>query len=75
MKAGIRKLQGIRKEFEKGRCPCVGGCQTHIIKAFGNKKEDGHVCSKPLNMKEYVVYWKVLTCTIARQTKHLQILT
>ena len=33
------------------------------------RKTEGLVCSKRLNTQQYVVYWKVLICTIAREAK------
>jgi hypothetical protein len=76
-KAGIWKLRGIRKVFERGRCPLCSGEEdaNHIrvvLKCFEIKKwREEYVNSNWLNINEDLVYKKIISCINVNRIKAL----
>jgi hypothetical protein len=51
LKAGIWKLRGIRRGFEKGKCPlCLGekDAKHILLKCSETKKVEGRMCKQQL---------------------------
>jgi hypothetical protein len=66
LKVGIWKLRGIRKGFERGRCPlCLGeeDAKRIVLKCFETKKwREEYVNSNWLNINEDLAYKKIISC-------------
>jgi hypothetical protein len=67
LKAGIWKLRGIRRRFERGRCPlCLEeeGAKHMLLECPETKKwREELVCSKWLDINEDTAYRKIISCT------------
>jgi hypothetical protein len=74
-KAGIWKLRGIRRGFERARCPlCLGeeDAKHIILKCLETKKwREEYVNSNWLNMNEDLAYNKVIRCINVDRLKAL----
>jgi hypothetical protein len=64
---GIQKLRGMRKGFEKGRCPICSEDEdaVHILlKCSETRKWREHFLSRKwLMLNEWIVYNKIINCT------------
>jgi hypothetical protein len=71
-KAGIWKLRGIRRCFERGRCPlCLGeeDAKHIILKCFERREQ--YVNSNWLNINEDLAYKKIISCINVNRIKSL----
>jgi hypothetical protein len=75
LKAGIWKLRGIRRGFERGRCPLCQGEKDakHIWLKCSETKKRREECvnSKWLNINECKAYRKIISCTYVIKTKSI----
>jgi hypothetical protein len=73
--AGIWKLRGIRKDFERGRCPlCLGeeDAKHILLKCPETKKwREQLVCSKWLIINEDIAYREIISCTNVIKIKNI----
>jgi hypothetical protein len=76
LKAGIWKLKGIRRGFEKGRCPlCLGeeDVKHTLLKCSETKKwREKCVNNNWLNINEDLAYRKIISCTNVNKVKSLE---
>jgi hypothetical protein len=67
LKAGIWKLRGIKRGFQRGRCPlCLGeeDAEHILVKCSETKKwKEECVNSNWLNINEDLAYKKIISCT------------
>jgi hypothetical protein len=74
-KAGIWKLRGIRRGFERGRSPlCLGkeDAKYIVLKCFETKKwREEYVNSNWLNINEDLAYKKTISCINVNRVKAL----
>jgi hypothetical protein len=76
LKAGIWKLRGITRGFERGRCPlCWGGEEDakHILLKCSETKKwrEESINSKWLNINEDLADRKIISCTNVNKIKSL----
>jgi hypothetical protein len=75
LNAGIWKLRGIRRRFERGRCPlCLGEEDAkHILLKCSETKKWREECvnSNWLNINEDLAYRKIISCTNVNRIKSL----
>jgi hypothetical protein len=75
LKAGIWKLRGIGRGFERGRCPlCLGEEDAkHILLKCSETKKWREECvnSKWLDINEDLAYKKIISCTNVNKIKFL----
>jgi hypothetical protein len=75
LKAGIWKLRGIRRGFERGRCPlCLEkeDAKHILLKCPETKKwREECVSSNWLSINEDLAYRKIISCTNANKIKSL----
>jgi hypothetical protein len=74
LKAGIWKLRGIRRGFEKGRCPlCWEEDVKHILLRCNESKKwrEEWVNSNWPNINEDLAYKKIIGCTNVNRIKLL----
>jgi hypothetical protein len=67
-------LRGLRRGFEKGRCPLCREEEnvTHILKCLERKMwREIFSCSKWLNINEDMTYKRVINCTNVRDLKNM----
>jgi hypothetical protein len=76
LKAGIWKLRGIRRGFERGRCPlCLGeGDAKHVLLKCSQTKKWIEECvnSNWLNINEDLAYRKIISCTNVNKINSLE---
>jgi hypothetical protein len=74
-KAGIWKLRGIRRGFERGRCPLCFGEEDakHILLKCSETKMWREECvnRKWMNINEDLGYRKLISCTNVNKIKYL----
>jgi hypothetical protein len=66
-RTGIKKLRGMRKGFEKGRCPLCSEDEdaAHILLKCSEtrKRREQFLSRKWLRLNEWIAYKKIINCT------------
>jgi hypothetical protein len=74
-RTGIWKLRGMRKGFEKGRCPLCSKDEdaVHTLLKYSETKKwrEQFLSRKWLKLNEWIVYKKIISCTNSIELRNI----